>query len=221
MYLKQHGKANMPNSTSPRFGHFCSLCICTALSSGFASNLQADEVRFVTENGITYREEYRKVRVPIAKEQVERQQQTVHYDSFTTEMKETVQTFYHPVTTYQWVPRWQGPWGMGQPMHLTYEQKPVTQWQPYTRTVRVPVTSHQLVPDTRVVEVPTRVLGFEDRLELVSRTPVSPASVPNNGAQPTYSPAADQTVGTTTNLGSDSARYSATLRKSDGGTTYR
>ena len=211
----------MPSSTSPRFGHLCSLCIYTALSSGFASNLQADEVRFVTENGITYREEYRKVRDPIAKQQVEQQQQTVHYDSFTTQMKETVQTFYHPVTTYQWVPRWQGPWGMGQPMHLTYERKPVTQWQPYTRTVRVPVTSHQLVPDTRVVEVPTRVLGFEDRLELVSRTPVSPASVPNNGPPPTYSPAAAQTVGTTTNLGSDSARYSATLRKSDGSTTHR
>ena len=101
---------------------------------------------------------------------------------------------------------------MGQPMHLTYERKPVTKMQPYTRTVRVPVTSHQLVPDTRVVEVPSRVLGFEDRLELVSRTPVNPASVPRNATQPTYTP-------TATN--SNSVQYGATLRKSDGTTSYR
>jgi hypothetical protein len=221
MFPKQLGTPNMPSPTSPRFGRLGTLYLAILLTSSLASSVQADEVRFVTEDGVTYREEYRQVRVPVARQQVERQQQTVHYDSFTTEMKETVQTFYHPVTTYQWVPRWQGPWGMGQPMHLTYERKAVTQWQPYTRTVRVPVTSHQLVPDTRVVETPTRVLGFEDRLELVSRTPVSPSSVPSSAPLPTYSPASAQTVGTTTNLDSDSVRYSATLRKSDGSATYR
>lgn len=200
------------------------LCGFTALSF-LASNSLADEVRFVTENGVTYREEYRTVRVPTSKQQVTQQQQIVHQDHFTTEMKETVQTFYRPVTTYQWVPRWQGPWGLGQPMHLTYEKKPITQLQAYTQTVRVPVTSHQLIADTQVVEVPSRVLGFEDRVELVSRTPVPSTSVPQSSVPrttvPTYTQTTTPTVGGVSNLESDPPQYGATLRRNDGGTTYR
>ena len=195
----------MDQSSLPRLRALCIFWGSVALSSIFAGRLQADEVRFVTENGVTYREEYRNVRVPTAQPQVASQQQVVHRDCFTTEMKETVQTFYQPVTTYQWVPRWQGPWGLGQPMHLTYERKPVTQWQPYTRTVRVPVTSHRLISETEIVEAATRVLGFEDRLELVSRTPVSSST---------------RTARTTTGTGNDSVQYGATLRKPETA-TYR
>ena len=195
----------MDQSSPPRLRALCIFCGSVALSSIFVDVLQADEVRFVTENGVTYREVYRNVRVPTAQPRMASQQQVVHRDWFTTEMKETVQTFYQPVTTYQWIPRWQGPWGLGQPMHLTYEQKPVTQWQPYTRTVRVPVTSHRLVAENEIVEAATRVLGFEDRLELVSRTPV---------------PSSSPTPGFATGTANGSAQYGATLRKPDS-TTYR
>lgn len=134
----------------------------------------ADDVRYVQENGVTYRETTRVERQPVVETVVEQREQTVYTPRVTTEMRESVRTVYVPVVEYRYEPRVHNWWNPFAPAHVAYHQIPSTRWEPRTEVVRTPVTYHELIPETRVVEKPVRKLGFADqkRIERVAVTPV-------------------------------------------------
>jgi hypothetical protein len=145
----------------------------------------AQEVRPYRENGVDYVETVQYVSEPVATTQVDRREETVYREELVTEMRESQHTVYSPVTEYVWQPRVHG-LGIIRPSTVAYHLVPQTRWEPRTHTVRTPVTVRQMRPETRVVEVPRRELGFAQRQD-VSRTALAPTSTPRVASRPSGS----------------------------------
>jgi hypothetical protein len=165
---------------------------------GMIDSTSADEVRYVQQNGVTYRETRRTVREPAADVVWQDQQQTIYREQYTTEMRDTVRTTYVPVTQYQSEPRWHGWWNPFREPELAYHSVPRTHWEARTETVRVPVTYRQYIPETQTVRVPVRSLGFveKEKIDRVAVSPTTPAiPTPGNSTPPSvipFSPAPSQ-----------------------------
>ena len=139
---------------------------------GGLSAWSADDVRWVTKNGQTYREQVAVERVPTTVVRIEERQQTVFREEYSTEVRDSQRTVYVPVTEYVMQPRWHGLWNPFKAPHVAYHMVPQTRWEVRNETVKVPVTTRQLVPETRTVQVPVRELDFVER-EYITRVPVS------------------------------------------------
>jgi hypothetical protein len=100
---------------------------------------------------------------PITQTRVERTEETVYREEFVTEMRESQQLYYTPVTEYVWQPRVHGVLNPFRPNTLAYHLVPCTRWEARPHTVRTPITARQLRPETRIVERPVRELGFAER----------------------------------------------------------
>jgi hypothetical protein len=143
----------------------------------------AQEARQFRENGVDYVETVQYASEPVATTQVDRREETVYREEVVTEMRESQHTVYAPVTEYVWQPRLHG-LGIIRPTTMAYHLVPQTRWEPRTHTVRTPVTVRQMRPETRVVEVPRRQLGFAQRQD-ISRTALAPSSTPRVATRPT------------------------------------
>jgi hypothetical protein len=192
------------------------LMFVTACSS--TSFALAQEARPYRDNGVDYVETVQYASEPVATTQVERREETVYREEFVTEMRESQQTVYSPVTEYVWQPRVHG-LGILRPSTLAYHLIPQTHWEPRTHTVRMPVTVRQVRPETRIVEVPRRQLGFAQRQD-VSRTAIAPTSTPrvamrNSGSTIAIPPAA---IGGLRQLDGDHPRFG--MRSSAAGGRY-
>ena len=130
---------------------------------GGLSAWAADDVRWVTRNGQTYREHVTVERVPTTVTRMEERQETVYTERYLTEVRDSQRTVYVPVTEYVMQPRWHGLWNPFTSPHVAYHMVPQTRWEVRSETVQVPVTTRELVPQTRTVQVPVRELGFEER----------------------------------------------------------
>ena len=137
--------------------------------------LVAQDVRLVQQNGSQFVESTRTVRQPVASTTLERHEETVYREEYTTQMQESQQTYLAPVTEYRWEPRVHGRLNPFRPNTVAYHLVPRTRWEPRTHTVRTPVTTRQLRPETRVVEVPRRQLGFAQQQQ-TTRTALAPSS---------------------------------------------
>jgi hypothetical protein len=143
----------------------------------------AQDSRQFRDNGVDYVETVQYASEPVATTQVDRREETVYREEIVTEMRESQLTVYAPVTEYVWQPRVHG-LGIIRPSTLAYHLVPQTRWEPRTHTVRMPVTVRQMRPETRVVEVPRRELGFAQRQD-ISRTVLSPTSTPRVASRAT------------------------------------
>lgn len=148
--------------------------LCLAGCLVFASTLSAQDVRLVQQNGNQFVESTQTVRQPVANTTVQRQEQTVYREEYITQMNEAQQTYLAPVTEYHWEPRVHGRLNPFRPKTVSYHLVPRTRWEPRTHTVRTPVTTRQLRPETRVVEIPHRQLGFSQQQQ-TTRTALAPS----------------------------------------------
>lgn len=140
-----------------RFGAWAgALCAWLALAS-----VRAEEhVRYVTENGITYRETQRVERTPVSRVEWEEREQTVMRPRFTTVYRDVPRSYYVPRVEYVYerqLYNWWNPFG---PAQYTYERVPRTRWELKTETERQAFSYWDAVPDRTVVKQPVRRLGF-------------------------------------------------------------
>jgi hypothetical protein len=135
-----------------------------------------DEVRYVQEGGVLYRETHRVVQRPIVETQTQETTRTVYREQATTEMRDTVRTCWTPVTEYQCEAYVANRWNPLATPYLTYRMVPRTRWECRNETVKVPVTTRSLVPETQTVRKPVTVCRMEKRA-LIDRVAVGrPAS---------------------------------------------
>lgn len=136
------------------------------------SGISADEVRYYEKDGITYREVRQTVQKRVPEIIQEDRTQTVYREECVTEMRDVVRTRWVPVTEYQVEERLVGRWNPLVRPYFQYRTVPRTRWELRSETVQVPVVCRKLVPETRVVRVPTtRWRTVEE--EIVSRVAVS------------------------------------------------
>ena len=166
--------------------------LCLAGCLAFATTLSAQDVRLVQQNGSQFVESTQTVRQPVVNTTVERQEQTVYREEYITQMNESQQTYLAPVTEYHWEPRVHGRLNPFRPNTVAYHLVPRTRWEARTHTVRTPVTTRQLRPETRVVEIPRRELSFAEQQQ-TTRTALTPSSSFTSGntvvAAPSSTPA--------------------------------
>lgn len=133
----------------------------------------ADEPRYVVENGVTYREVRGVEKRPVAETYLEDRTQTVYRTEFETELREETRTIWVPITEYISEPRWLNWWNPFAEATVTYQLRPVVRWERRNETVQVPVTVQKVIPETKIVQVPVRTLGFAES-EFVQRVAVNP-----------------------------------------------
>lgn len=161
----------------------CCLLVLAAQAAG------EENVRYLTVNGVKYKEIRETVRRPTSKTEYEERQQTVYRQKVTTDTRQSHFTVYVPITHYRWEAYQTGVFNPFVPVRTAYRWVPFTRWEPRTTTLDVPVTQQQWVPETKTVKVPVRTLMFEEKEEVrrvaVSTPPPRP-SAPVVAAQPQY-----------------------------------
>lgn len=146
--------------------------ICSAGSSARA----ADQVRYYEQNGVTYCETRRVEQMPVVETRTQQSTQTVYREETVTELRDTARQRWTPVTEYRWEATWVGRWNPFVQPYLAYRYVPRTRWECATETVRTPVVSRRLVPETRTVLVPVTTQRMVDR-EVITRVAVSRPAV--------------------------------------------
>ena len=117
------------------------------------------------------------VGVPVAERRWEEKTQTTYRPQYTTEMRDTVRTYYTPKTQYHWEARWRPFSANG----WVYEAVPTVVWQAHSETVRVPVMSQQYVAETKVVRQPYLALRFVEQ-QAPRRLAAAPQPAPQAGS---------------------------------------
>ena len=173
----------------------------------------ADEVKFVEENGITYRETTQTIRRPLPETKLESQEVTVYREQLSTELKQIDRTYQIPITEYQWVPGWQRSWNPFAAPVLTYRLMQVTRYETRTEPVKIPVTTRKVVPEKLTQQVPVTTQRIvEDRF--ISRVAVGTKPA----GDPFASTARRQEPASPIKLDGDPPRDNSTWRPADSGT---
>ena len=166
-----------------------------------------EEIRYYQKDGITYRETRRTVRRPISETQVRPYTQTVYREQLDCELRDTVRTWWSPVTEYRCEAHWVGRWNPLVEPYLAYRMVPSARWEQRTEVVQVPVTCRRLVPETRTVQVPVTTRRMVDE-EVITRVAVGGA---RSGAlsvlSPTPTPARPEQIGGVARLDKDPPRH--------------
>ena len=176
------------------------VCIAGTPSAG------GDEVRYFSQDGITYRETRRIVRRPVCETHYRQSSQTVYREEKTSELRDTVRTWWSPVTEYRCEAHWAGRWNPFAEPYMTYRMVPQTHWEHRREVVQVPVTRRRLVPETRTVQTPvvTRRMVTE---EVITRVAVG-GQMPGSRVvlSPTPTPARPEQIGGVARLEKDPPR---------------
>jgi hypothetical protein len=151
---------------------------------------QADEGRYVVENGITYYDTYRVVQRPVMETACQQTTRTVYKEQFSTETKDVTRTSWTPVTVYRAETQMVGKWNFFIEPYYETHWVAETQWVPHNEVVKMPVTCRKLVPETQTVQVPVTTQKMVDQYIRTSRVAVngiSPTGASINGpvARPT------------------------------------
>ena len=140
-----------------------------------ASLLPAQEVRYETDaQGNRYAVTRRIVRQPYTDVQMREEQQTVYAEQYSTEILESQQVVYTPVTEYAWEPRVHNWWNPLAPAYVAYHLRPHTRWEARVQTTQTPIVRRELVPEQRTVKRPVRELGFVEK-EVEQRIAIDPS----------------------------------------------
>ena len=153
-----------------------------------AGRVQAADVRYYQENGITYRETKYKVQHPVTETVLVDQPRTVYREKLDTELRDTVHTYQVPVTTYRNEQFVLNRWNPFAKPVIAQRLVPVTEMVTRTETVKVPLTKRQIVPETTTVKVAVTRTRMVDE-EITSKVAVanlppakpSPTTVPGSG----------------------------------------
>ncbi|HEX5447118.1 MAG TPA: hypothetical protein VFW87_25100 [Pirellulales bacterium] len=131
---------------------------CLAMLTGSAllagSAAQADDVQYVTENGVKYQVITQTNQRPITETRYEPREQTVLRERYTTQLQDSVRTYQVPVTEQQWVLGYSRTWNIFAPPVPSYRLMPVTRWETRTETVKIPITKREYVQERQVQHVP-------------------------------------------------------------------
>mgnify|MGYP005831803287 CR=1 FL=1 len=138
----------------------------------WGATVVADEVRYVEQDGITYRETRRTCYRPVTETQCRETTTTVWRTEYATEMREIQRTVWQPVTEYQWESSWVGRWNPFVEPRLEWRLMPRTRWEQRTEIVRQPVVVARWAPETRSVSQPLTVTRYVPE-EVITRVAVS------------------------------------------------
>jgi hypothetical protein len=148
-------------------------CLTVALSTFGAVAAQAQEVRHTTDdNGVTYRETRQVTRHLVTDVTHQEVPRTVYREQAKVEMQDVSRVYQVPVTEYRRESYWRGRWNPFVQPYLAERIVPVTRWESRAETVRLPITTRQLVAETQIDKVPVVTHRYVDG-EVVSRVPVS------------------------------------------------
>ncbi|HWC90249.1 MAG TPA: hypothetical protein VG433_11350 [Pirellulales bacterium] len=150
--------------------------------------IQAADVRYYQENGVTYRETRYTVQHPVTETVLVDQQHTVYREKVDTTLQDSVRTVQVPVTEYRSEMFVVNRWNPFAKPYLAQRLVPVTRMVTRTETAKLPVGQRQLVPVTTTVKVPvvrTRMVNEE----ITSRIAV--AGPPPTAPSPTSPPASN------------------------------
>jgi len=139
--------------------------------------LGAEEVRYYEKDGVTYRETRCVVERPFVETRTEQTTQTVYREETVTELRDTVRQRWTPVTEYRWEAVWVGRWNPFVPPYLAYRYVPRTRWECSTETVKTPLVSRRLVPQTQTLQVPVTRQRMVQQ-EVITRVAVSGSPAP-------------------------------------------
>jgi hypothetical protein len=165
-----------------------------------------DEVRYVEQDGVLYRQTRRVVQRPVVETRMVDTARTVYREELTTEMRETARTWWTPVTEYRCESYIANRWNPLATPCVAFRMVPRTCWQCRTETVKVPVTCRRLVPVTETVRRPVtscRMVPEEVTSRVVVRSPLPIATTVV--AQPA-SPARYEAIGGVARLDRDPPR---------------
>lgn len=133
--------------------------------------------------GIVYRQVTRNVERPVVETKMESREQTVFRPQTVRETRPQTNTYYAPVTEYQWEARLQGRWNPFRQPTVTYKQVPKTHWEPRSETINRTQTRTEWVAEKRTVEVPHRYVRMEreQKVEYEAVGRVAPNGAAPNG----------------------------------------
>ena len=125
--------------------------ILLALGAGQA---MADDVRYLDENGITYRETTQTSQRLVPQTTMQQQDYIYNRQRYTTELQEVQRTYQVPITEYQWKPETHRSWNPFEAPYVAYRLVPQTRWETKLETVKVPVAKLEVVPEKITKQVP-------------------------------------------------------------------
>ena len=147
--------------------------LSTLILFALALPAAADEVRYYTENGVTYRETRRLVQRPVTETRTQQSTRTVYREQWTTEQREYLRVSYVPVTEYRYEQYWAGRYNpFGQP-YLAARYVPHTRWEQRSERVTLPVHIRKVTPEAQTVSTPVTASRMVTE-ELVDRVPITP-----------------------------------------------
>jgi hypothetical protein len=121
-----------------------------------------DAVKYVEDNGVTYRVATHTVHRPVCETHYEDRQQTVYAEQVQTQFLPSQRTSYVPTVEYVTEPYVANRWNpFGQP-YLAYRTVPRMRWEARTEAVQLPVVQRQVVPQQQTVKVPVTTQRFVD-----------------------------------------------------------
>jgi hypothetical protein len=140
-----------------------------------ASGTMADEVKYLDEDGITYRETTQTSQRHIPQTTMQQREDTYYREQYTTELQDAQRTYQVPITEYQWKPETHRSWNPLSPPYVAYRWVPVTRWETRSETVKIPVAKRNVVPEkiTRQVPVTTHHIANE---KVVTRVAIGPSA---------------------------------------------
>ena len=100
-------------------------------------------------------------RRPFVWTRVEQRPITTPRDHYGTDFRTVEQLVYAPRTTFEWQAKLKSRWNPFAPPQPTFQLVPHTTWTPILKSVQVPVARHQVVPETRLAQVPVTIVGFQ------------------------------------------------------------
>lgn len=140
----------------------------------------AAETRYYQQDGITYCETRRSVEERVPETSYQDCARTVYREQYTTETRDTVQTYWVPSVEYRVEDHWIGRWNPFVTPTVIRGYVPYTKWELRSQVVKTPMATRQLVPETQTVRQPVTTWRTVQR-EIIDRVAVSgptPATSP-------------------------------------------
>ena len=150
----------------------CGLTMLLVSGLLVSGTTHADEVRYLEENGVTYRETRRVENRPVSETHYEDRQRTVYRSRIVHETRPSFRTYHTPVTQYELQSYWIGRWNPLVPPVQAWRYVPRTHWEVRSETVDVPVTRQEWVAEKQTYRVPVTTMRIERR-EITTRVAVT------------------------------------------------
>ncbi len=146
-----------------------------ALLAARRCRAMADEVKYLDQDGITYRETVQTTQRPVPQTTMQPQDYTYYRERYTTELQDTQRTYQVPITEYQWKPETHRSWNPFDPPYVAYRLVQQTRYETRSETVKVPVAKREVIPEkiTRQVPVTTQRMASE---EVRTRVAIGPSA---------------------------------------------